>query len=138
MQEILLERFNATDYPAQRNRIKAILGRLPILPEILAEANSMGQPNIEQMREDGVEVRGFETTMASKAQIIQAMRLAFEQHSWRWLDVPYATNELEAYEMKVTPMGHVTYGAPEGLHDDTVIARALMLHQAMLGRFSLA
>jgi len=38
----------------------------------------------------------------------------------------------------VTPMGHVTYGAPEGLHDDTVIARALMLHQAMLGRFSLA
>jgi len=76
--------------------------------------------------------------MASKAQIIQSMRLAFEQHSWRWLDVPYATNELEAYEMKVTPMGHVTYGAPEGLHDDTVIARALMLHQAMLGRFSLA
>ena len=84
----------------------------------------MGLPNIQQLREDGVPVIAFDTTMASKAQIIQRMRLAFEQRSFKWLDVPWATHELEAYEMKVTPLGHVTYGAPEGLHDDGVIARA--------------
>jgi hypothetical protein len=97
----------------------------------------MGLPNIQQLREDGVPVIAFDTTMASKAQIIQRMRLAFEQRSFKWLDVPWATHELEAYEMKVTPLGHVTYGAPEGLHDDGVIARGLMLTRAQTGSFSL-
>ena len=137
MREVEVFHFNATDYPSQRASIKAHWDKWNG-PEMLAEANSMGQPNIEQFRVDGVEVRGFTTTNASKAQLIQAMRLAFEQQSWKWLDVPWATNELEAYEMKVTPLGNVTYGAPEGLHDDGVIARALMLHQAQLGQFSMA
>lgn len=136
LKEIALDRFNAVEYPAQRDRIKAHYGRHS--PEVLAEANSMGQPNIEQLRQDGIPVVGFNTTHASKAQIVQAIRLAFEQRSWKWLDIPIATSELEAYEMKVTAQGNVTYGAPAGLHDDTVIARALMLHRAQIGGFSLA
>ena len=36
---------------------------------------------------------------------------------------------MEAYERKVSPVtGRSQYSAPEGLHDDTVIARALMVH----------
>ena len=133
--EVMLERFNSASYPMQRDRILGHYSRGE--PEVLAEANSMGLPNIQQLREDGVPVIAFDTTMASKAQIIQRMRLAFEQRSFKWLDVPWATHELEAYEMKVTPLGHVTYGAPEGLHDDGVIARALMLTRAQTGSFSL-
>ena len=38
--------------------------------------------------------------------------------------------ELEAYERTVTPLGRSQYNAPPGLHDDTVIARALMVWQA--------
>jgi hypothetical protein len=34
--------------------------------------------------------------------------------------------ELEAFEQRPTKSGLTHYGAPEGLHDDTVIARALM------------
>ena len=134
--EIYLDRFQGVDYPSQRDRIKAQTKHWE--PEVLAEANAMGLPNIEQLQVDGVPVQEFTTTAASKAQIIQAMRLAFEQRSWKWLDITAGTQELEAYEMKVTPQGHVTYGAPEGLHDDTVIARALMLHLALMGRFSTA
>jgi hypothetical protein len=134
--EIVLDRFQGIDYPTQRDRIKAHTKHWE--PEVLAEANSMGLPNIEQLRVDGVPVQEFTTTHASKAQLIQAMRLAFEQRSWKWLDIRQANQELEAYEMHVTPQGNVTYGAPEGLHDDTVIARALMLHQALGGSFSVA
>jgi hypothetical protein len=136
LKEIVLDRFNTVEYPAQRDRIKAHYERGT--PEMLAEANSMGLPNIQQLRNDGIPIIAFTTTNASKAQIIQHMRLAFEQRSFKWLDIPYATHELEAYEMKVTPLGNVTYSAPEGLHDDTVIARALMLHRALLGGFSTA
>ena len=39
--------------------------------------------------------------------------------------------------MKISPSGLQQFSAPEGLHDDTVIARCLMLHQATVGRFTL-
>jgi hypothetical protein len=134
--EVAIDHFNSMEYPAQLLRIMAHYKRGE--PEVVAEANAMGLPNIQQLRQDGIPVIAFETTMASKAQVIQRMRLAFEQRSFKWLDVPWATHELEAYEMKVTPLGHVTYSAPEGLHDDGVMARALMLNRAQVGEFSLA
>jgi hypothetical protein len=36
-------------------------------------------------------------------------------------------NELKAYTYELTSGGNVRYGAPEGLHDDAVIALALAL-----------
>ena len=54
--------------------------------------------------------------------------LAFERAEWQWQADPVWTAELEAYERKVSPVtGRSQYSAPEGLHDDTVIGRALML-----------
>jgi len=44
-----------------------------------------------------------------------------------------ATAELEAFEMRVNAnTGRPTYAAPEGVHDDTVIARALMCNALQL------
>jgi hypothetical protein len=135
--ELRLFRVRGDDYPTQRERIKDILKHYTHI-ELLAESNSIGQPNIEQLRTDGVPVNGFITSNSSKAQIIQTLRLAFEQRSWKWLDDEVAWRELEAYEMKITPSGNITYGAPAGLNDDTIIARALMLRQATIGRFNLS
>jgi hypothetical protein len=79
----------------------------------------------------------FATTNSSKAAIVQGLRLSFMQSAWKWVDDRDAWLELEAFEMTISRTGLATYGAPEGLHDDTVIARALMLHQATIGRFTL-
>lgn len=71
-------------------------------------------------------VRGYVFTASSKPTLIESLVLAFEREEVQWLDIPYATAELEAYERKVSPVtGRSQYNAPEGLHDDTVIARAL-------------
>jgi hypothetical protein len=44
-----------------------------------------------------------------------------------FIDDPIATRELEAYEAKRNETtGRISYNAPAGFHDDTVIARALM------------
>lgn len=126
--EIILDRFTQIGYPVQRDRIKAHYDRWK--PNLLAESNSIGGPNIEQLREDGVSVEAFETTHQSKGRIIRGLQLAFENKEWTWLDKPVATGELESYEMKVTQQGNVTYGAPEGMHDDTVMARAIMLERS--------
>jgi hypothetical protein len=94
---------------------------------ILAEENSIGGPNIEALQAAvGIPVRGFVTTAQSKPPLIQSLALALERQEMAWLDVPVATAELAAYEARVSPQtGRVAYSAPAGMHDDTVIARAL-------------
>ena len=135
--EVYLTRTNKLDYIDQREILKPIIQGFDDL-ELLAEANSIGVPNIEQLRADGVPTNSFMTTNSSKANIVQQLKLSFNQRAWKWIDDATAWNELEAYEMKVTPSGNRTYNAPQGLNDDYVLARMLMLHQSLTGRFNLA
>ena len=68
---------------------------------------------------------GFQTTNATKAEIIQALELAFEHKAIRILDNSIQKAELMAYESEKLPSGLIRYGAPQGMHDDTVIALCL-------------
>lgn len=123
--EVELDRFNKIDWSFQRARLKAMADRWKVV-DILAEENSIGSPNIEALANEGLPVRPFTTTASSKPPLIQSLALALERGECRWLNLPIATGELEAYEIKVSPQtGRSQYGAPEGQHDDTVIARAL-------------
>jgi len=94
----------------------------------LVELNSIGSPNFEALQPDCPNLRGFETTGASKSPLIQSLALALERTEAQWLNDPVGKAELMAYESKISPQtGRVSYSAPEGQHDDTVIARALAL-----------
>jgi hypothetical protein len=121
---VCVDRMTDTDYASQRGRLLALSERFNNAP-ILAEANSIGQPNIEALQMMGAPVTGFTTTNASKAQAIQALELAFERDEIKIINDPILVNELMAYQSERLPSGLVRYGAPEGLHDDTVIATAL-------------
>ena len=126
--EVALDRFNKIDYVFQRGRLESLVSKWGV-GQVLAESNAMGEPVIEQLQRDGMAVRGFQTTAQSKPPLIENMALTFERAEWQFLNIPEATAELEAYERKVSPTtGRSQYSAPHGLHDDTVIARALMLH----------
>ena len=85
----------------------------------------MGGPLIEQLSREGLRVKAFTTTNATKAAIIDDLALAFERQTIRILPDTTLINELEAYESERTPSGMVRYSAPPGLHDDTVMALAL-------------
>jgi len=121
---VALDRFNQIDYAVQRGRLQALAGRYRV-DAIIAESNSIGEPIIEQLQRDNLPVRGFVTTNATKAQIIEALALAFEQGTIRILSDPVLIGELQAYEMERLPSGMTRYGAPEGMHDDTVMSLAL-------------
>jgi len=121
---VYLDRFNQIEYVIQSGRLKALCDRFK--PDtIIAEENSIGAPIIEQLRRMGLPVRGFMTTNASKAAIIDGLALAFEQGSIKILNDVVLVNELQAYEMERLPSGTLRYGAPQGQHDDCVIALAL-------------
>lgn len=133
--ELEQERFNQIDYTFQLERVKRLYDKWK--PElVIAELNAMGEPNYERMWEDGIPVTGWWMTHTSKPGLIRGLATALERGEWQWLDIPEATFELEAYEQKVNRQtGRSTYSAPKGLHDDTVITRALLVHaEANMGR----
>ena len=88
----------------------------------------MGQPLIEQLQAAGLPVVPFTTTAASKQIAVDALALAFERGALRIIPDPTLIAELQAYEAERLPSGMLRYGAPSGMHDDTVMALMLAWH----------
>jgi hypothetical protein len=124
MRQVYLDRYNGVDYSVQRQRIEALAARYRPAA-IISEANSMGRPNNEQLRAAGLPVRDFTTANATKAAIIESLAGLIERAAVTLLNDPTQVGELQAYEGTRTPSGMTRYSAPEGMHDDTVIALAL-------------
>lgn len=131
-EQVYFDRMTDTDFAMQRNRLKALSNKYN-KAFVIAESNSIGQPNIEALQEMEVPINGFVTTNATKAQIIQTLELAFEQKTIKLLDNSVQTAELMAFESEKLPSGLIRYGAPEGMHDDTVIALCLAWWAAVGG-----
>ena len=121
---VRLERFNRVDYALQTGRLKS-LASLFRPRRIVAERNGMGEPLIEQLLREGLPMLPFTTTAASKARAIEALALAFEQKAISIPPDPALLAELEAFEMQRLPSGLMRYAAPEGMHDDCVMALAM-------------
>ncbi len=116
-------------YPEQLARIKTIKKKWHIKGEIWAESNSMGLPLIQQLQDDGVSIHAFAMSSTTKPQVISGLKLAIENDEWQFVDDEAGNLELEAYESKQSERtGHISYNAPSGGHDDTVISRALMVY----------
>ncbi len=124
--EIARDRFNQIDYQFQYKRI-AELWKAWGVGSAMVELNSIGEPGFEALQRAELPVIGFETTASSKPPLIENLALIFERAEWQFQADRLWTAELEAYERKVSPnTGRSQYDSPEGIHNDTVIARALM------------
>jgi Terminase large subunit, T4likevirus-type, N-terminal/Terminase RNaseH-like domain len=122
---VALDRFNRVDWALQRGRLTSMADKWKPIA-IHAESNSIGSPNIEALQYAGLPVYPFETTASSKPPLIESLVLAFERDEIKVLNNPTLKGELMAYERKVSPTtGRSQYSAPEGMHDDTVVALAL-------------
>ena len=120
---VYVDRFTGVDYTLQRERMAGIARRFN--PQVIvSEANAMGRPNNELLRADGWPVQDFVTTGPSKAQLVSRMVQALESHTLRLLPDDTLLSELLAYEAQPLATG-TRYGAPSGMHDDTVMALML-------------
>jgi hypothetical protein len=121
---VALDRSNRVDYSLQCERLKALSERWQP-HQIIAEQNSIGQPVIEQLTRDGLRIHPFTTTNTSKAKAIEPLALAFERGEIHILNDPVLVSELVAYQAQRLPSGQLRYSAPDGQHDDTVMALAM-------------
>ena len=120
-----MDRSNRVDYAVQRGRLQALCDRWRP-SQIIAELNSIGQPICEELQRAGLPIKGFTTTNASKAEIIEALALAFEQQgSIAILNEPVLLGEIQAFTAEQLPGGMLRYAAPGGGHDDCVMSLAL-------------
>ena len=95
---------------------------------ILAEVNGIGRPYVDLLKSRGIPVRDWVTTNASKGELVTAAQVAFEQRKVTLLSDPVQEQELSIYECEYRPStGTVTFNAPQGFHDDRVIALLLSL-----------
>lgn len=123
-------RANRLDFSVQRLAIRDKL-KYWYGCSVLPERNSIGEPNIEMLRSDGVSILpgpdgygGFQTTGTTKPELIHRLAVAIERS-----DITLAkedADELRSYEVQFTSGGHPQFSAPDGMHDDRVIANALM------------
>ena len=74
----------------------------------------MGEPIIDQLQAEGVEVNGFSTTAVSKPPLIEDIARAFEREAARWSDHPIGNADLDAYQRAVCSAGSTPESAPGG------------------------
>lgn len=120
-----LDRFNKIDWAFQYERLKTVADKWQ-LESMLVERNSIGNPGLEALVRMGLPAIGFDTTPSSKPPLIESWALAIERHEVELLNDPVLISEHESYERQTSEItGRSRYSAPEGMHDDTVIASAL-------------
>lgn len=122
--QVAIDRFNQVNWALQRGRLISLYETWKP-KQIIAESNSIGEPNIEALQAEGLPVKSFFTGPKSKGPLIDALALAIERKELTLLDNAVQTAELQAYQMERLPGGSYRYNAPSGSHDDTVIALAL-------------
>jgi hypothetical protein len=120
---VFMDRFNRIDYGFQRSRLWEVYRRFG--GTVIAEENSIGSPIIDELRREGMPVRPYRTTNASKAEAIEALALAIEKGDLRIINDDVLISELFAYQQEHTKSGAPKYGAPEGMHDDCVMSLAI-------------
>lgn len=125
---VYFDRFSQIDWPFQEKRIVDASQRYNNA-RILVDSSGVGDPVYDNLRRVGVSVEGYKFTNASKKDLIENLSIAIENKSISYPDIPVLLSELGLYGYKISPAGVTTYGAPEGYHDDTVIALALACWQ---------
>lgn len=121
------DRFNRIDFTYQREKLVGLADKWGA--SVLAERNSIGEPNLEMLRErvkllTGPDNRpGFNTTATTKPGLIQGLAMALEKGEFQ-CPQDYA-DELRVYQVETLTGGHPKFGAPPGQHDDRVISLAL-------------
>lgn len=123
-EQVYIDRFNQVPFNVLYDRLEAVYRRFD-LQAMTIEDNSIGQPPFEELTERGLSVMPFHTTNVTKQAIIQDLAAAFEHGEIRIIDDAVQINELQAFEGKRLDGGKYKFGAPEGYHDDCVMAMAI-------------
>jgi phage FluMu gp28-like protein len=101
---------------------KETIKRLPPAP-IIVDSTGVGDPILEDLIREGVNIEGLKFTSQSKQQLMEGLASAIQQAKIGFPE-GVIVDELDVFEYQFTANG-VRYSAPSGFHDDCVVSLAL-------------
>lgn len=134
------DRFNQIDWVLQRARIKSAWEKWN-RGRIILDSTGNGDSVFDELVAMGMTVTPFKFTNQSKAEIVNNLSVAIENKEIWLPNDPQVIDELEIFEYEVSKTGNVSYNAPEGFHDDIVMALCLAwsgvkaTHDILIGTF---
>jgi len=124
--QVYFERFNQISWERQIAAIRAVAERYRAT--VFVDSTGVGDPIFERLRDAGLRVEPYVFTAASKGPLIDGLAMALERGALRLMDIPEQEAELVAYEYVMTKARNWRTSAPEGMHDDCVMALALAVY----------
>jgi len=132
------ERYARLNWVLQRKRVVAFAQRFGNA-HILLDSTGLGDPVYDEIRTEYSNVEGYKITSTTKNPLIENLSIMLDngdiwfpgdpEHKKFSIELnpqfPVLKSELEAFTYDILSSSHIRYGAPEGLHDDCVIALAL-------------
>lgn len=123
----MFDRRQIRDWHLQREWLAATAKRYHA--PLLIDSTGLGDPVFDEMRHEGVQVKGYKITQPSKEDLIENLVIGLENGEISYPNIPILLTELDLFGYTKTPSGNQRYSSPEGFHDDCVIALALAFWQ---------
>lgn len=135
-----IDRFNEVNWVVQKGRIKTAWEKWN-KGRVILDSTGVGDSIFDDLVNAGIRVNPFRFNNTNKQEIVLNLALAIEGGEIWLPDNEQMIDELSIFEYDVTPMGNVRYNAPEGFHDDIVMALCLAWsgikgkHDILIGTF---
>ncbi len=129
-----IERFHELDWVLQKKRMTGF-GRIFNDSRIMIDSTGLGDPIYDELKKEYAFLDGYKFTLGSKADLIENLSIMLDQGKLhfpdpdRYGDVRILLDELASFGYELGETGTLKYHAPEGLHDDCVVALALAAWQ---------
>jgi len=120
---VAFDRYNKLEWPLQRQRLIELCRKYHA--RLLIDSTGIGDPNYDELKRSNLPVEGYKFTNASKKALVENLSHLIEKQEISFPKIQTLIDELHMFGYKITEGGVVSYGAPEGYHDDSVIALAL-------------
>jgi len=127
---VAFERFQDIRWTEQKLRIQHLAHKYNNALTVI-DATGVGDPIAEDLENANISLYyegdkpGYRFTNESKMRLIEQLILAIEQRLITFPNIEILIEELKQFSYSISPGGRIIYGAPEGKHDDCVIALAL-------------
>lgn len=124
---VYFESLEQTPWTQQKDRITTVIRKYNNAQTIV-DATGVGDSFVEQLYMSGLPVSAFKISSNQvKRELIERTVMYLTNSYISMPQIDLLETELDSFEYQLTANGNVTYSAPEGMHDDGIIALALCL-----------
>ena len=124
--QVYQDRFKTLDWPFQKKKIAAVSNHYNNALVVI-DATGLGDPIADDLSREHIPVEPIKLSNESKKEIIEKMVIYIEQRKILMLPIDDTLQEFTNFTYDLTSTGRIKYEAPQGFHDDIVMAHGLAI-----------